>query len=59
MWIKTNRCLVRMKDPKLIDVSFTDLYKLALFGMFFLAEALQNFISVHAASSFAIQTQVS
>ena len=59
MWIKTNRCLVRMKDPLLIDVSFSDLYKLALFGIFFLAEALQNLISIHAASSLAIRTQVS
>ena len=39
----------------LVCKTFSDLYRIALFGMNILAEALQNFISVHA----AIQTQVS
>ena len=31
--------------------TFSDLYILELFGMYILAEALHNFISVHAAST--------
>ena len=40
---------------------FSDLYRLhmTLFGMYILVETLQNFISVHAASTIAIQTHVS
>ena len=34
-----------------------DFYRLALFGMYISAEVLQYFISVHAASTHAIQTQ--
>ena len=36
--------------------NYFDLYRLALFGMYILAEALQNFISFHAAITLAIQT---
>ena len=38
---------------------FSDLYRLTLFGMYILAEALQNFISGDAARTLAIQTQIS
>ena len=37
----------------------SDLYRLALCGMYILAEALQNSISVHDESTLAVQTQVS
>ena len=33
-------------------------HRLAFIGMYILAEALQNFISIHAASTLIIRTQV-
>ena len=44
---------------KLVCKTFSDLYRLVLYGMYILAEALQNFISVDAASTLAIQTKAS
>ena len=38
---------------------FSDICRQALFGMYIIAEALQNFIGLHAASTLAIQKQVS
>ena len=42
-----------------IVLTFSDHFKLALFGTYILAEALQNFFSDHVASNVAIQTEVS
>ena len=39
--------------------NFSGLIRLAVFGMYIFSEALQNFISVNAASNLAIQLQVS
>ena len=39
----------------LVCKTFSDIYRITLFGMYILAEALQNYFSVHA----AIQKQVS
>ena len=41
-----------------LNIVYTlEIYRQALFGMYIKADALQNFISVHAASTLVIQTR--
>ena len=44
---------------KLVCKMFSDLYRLVLYGIYILAEALQNFIRADDASTIAIQTKAS